>query len=86
MTVKKTEDSIMKDAEFMFLENERETKEGKRRFNNPAIYWLTWKWQGLLWWIGVAWHNSYSNECTKDFNCCNDIGRKKWLVFKQKDQ
>ena len=36
--------------------------------------------QSFLWWIGVAWHNTHSNECTKDFNCCNrDLGRKVWL-------
>ena len=59
--------------------NYLETKEGKRRFNNPRIYYLTYLVQKFLYFIGIAWHNSYSNECTIDFNCCNNIGRFKWL-------
>jgi hypothetical protein len=43
----------------------RKSKEGQRRFNNPIIYWVTWKFQSLLWWVGIAWHNPYSDECTK---------------------
>lgn len=60
----------------------RKSKEGQRRFNNPKTYWITWKFQSLLWWIGIAWHNPYSDECTKDFNCCEpSIGRRAWLRF-----
>ena len=60
----------------------RKSKEGQRRFNNPIIYWITWKFQSLLWWVGIAWHNPYSDECTKDFNCCEpSIGRRAWLRF-----
>lgn len=58
----------------------RYTKEGKRRFKHRYIYLFTWKLQNILWLIGIAWHNTYSNECTCDFNCCNnDLGRFKWF-------
>lgn len=58
----------------------RKSKEGERRFNNPKIYWITRKLQSLLWYFGVALHNFYSDECTKDFNCCeSSIGRYAWL-------
>ncbi len=41
--------------------------------------------QSFLWWIGIAWHNSYSDECTKDFNCCNsNLGRKAWIYKSKK--
>lgn len=61
-----------------------DTIEGQRRFNNPKKYWITCKFQSFLWYIGIAWHNTYSNECTKDFNCCeHTIGRFSWLRFKQ---
>lgn len=66
------------------MEDYRKTKEGQRRFNNPIIYRITNIWQSFLWYIGIAWHNSYSNECTKDFNCCTiGIGRKVWLRIKK---
>jgi len=54
----------------------RKIKEGKRRFNNKLIYSITHFIQNILHFFGIAWHNTYSGECTKDFNCCNkDIGR-----------
>ena len=60
----------------------RTSKEGQRRFKNKKTYWLTWKLQSFLWKIGIAWHNPYSDECTKDFNCCEpSIGRFAWLRF-----
>jgi hypothetical protein len=62
----------------------RQTKEGQRRFKTKKTYWMTNKLQSFLWWIGVAWHNTYSNECTKDFNCCEPIGRWAWIRFKYK--
>lgn len=63
----------------------RKTKEGTRRFNNPNIYRATFYWQKILHFLGVAWHNSYSNECTSDFNCCEpSIGRKSWLRIVKK--
>ena len=56
------------------------TREGLRRFANPKIYRITFRWQQFLHFIGVAWHNTYSGECTSDFNCCvPDIGRKSWV-------
>ena len=59
--------------------NYPETKAGRRRFGNSKTYRLTHWLQYTLWFIGIAWHNIYSNECTKDFNCCNDdLGR---IVF-----
>lgn len=39
--------------------------------------------QSFLWYIGIAWHNSYRNECTPDFNCCVNTGRKKFIQFKE---
>jgi hypothetical protein len=38
--------------------------------------------QGLLWFIGIAIHNHYRNECTKDFNCCGTCGRKAFIKIK----
>lgn len=32
--------------------------------------------QGLLWFLGVAIHNAYRDECTPDFNCCCKVGRR----------
>jgi hypothetical protein len=56
------------------------TKIGLRKLNNPKKYLVTYFWQCFLHFIGIAWHNSYSDECTTDFNCCNtDIGKKAWL-------
>jgi len=48
----------------------RKTKAGQRRFKYPRIYRLTCLFQTILWRVGIAWHNSFSDECTKDFNCC----------------
>lgn len=48
----------------------RFTIEHKRAAWYPAIYRLTCWAQTILWKLGVAWHNSFSNECTPDFNCC----------------
>jgi hypothetical protein len=64
--------------------NYLESKEGKRRFNNKNLYYITYMFQNVLHFIGIAWHNSYSNECTKDFNCCTDIGKFAWLKIRNK--
>lgn len=51
---------------------------------NKTIYKLIYYYQCILHYIGIAWHNSYSNECTSDFNCCNNIGKKSFIKFPQK--
>lgn len=48
----------------------RKTKEGRRRFKYKRIYRLTVWLQWFLWKIGIPWHNTFSDECTPDFNCC----------------
>ncbi len=54
----------------------RKTSAGKRRFSNPRLYRLTYRFQNLLWKAGFAIHNPFSDECTRDFNCCNEgLGR-----------
>lgn len=41
--------------------------------------------QRALWFIGIAWHNSFAGECTPDFNCCETgIGRRSWIRIKNK--
>lgn len=39
------------------------------RWQIPA-YKLTVAIQWMLWKVGFAWHNVFSDECTPDFNCC----------------
>lgn len=52
----------------------------KRCIEHKKIYKVTVWWQGFLHFFGIAWHNSFSDECTKDFNCCEpDIGSYAWL-------
>lgn len=53
------------------MENYLETKEAKRRFKYKKFYKLTVVFQILLWYIGIPWHNTFSDECTPDFNCCD---------------
>jgi hypothetical protein len=48
----------------------RTTKYGKRIVSHPYVYLATFIWQTLLWYIGIPWHNTFSDECTPDFNCC----------------
>ena len=58
---------------------------GKRRFGYPRIYRITLWWQRLLHFVGIAWHNTFSDECTSDFNCCvEDIGRSAWCRLGKK--
>ena len=60
--------------------------ETKQKQLKPIKYWITWKIQDFLWFFGIAWHNIYFNECTKDFNCCCEkIGRFSWIKFKAKE-
>jgi hypothetical protein len=37
--------------------------------------------QKALWKIGIAIYDPVFGECTPDFNCCTDIGRKKFLSW-----
>jgi len=37
-----------------------------------------------MWFCGIAWHDPVFGECTPDFNCCCNIGRKAWIKFSQK--
>lgn len=48
----------------------RETPAGKRRFKYRCLYKLTVWFQAVLWRLGIPWHNSFSDECTPNFNCC----------------
>lgn len=54
------------------MKDYRESLSGKRRFSNPEIYKKTLEFQEYLRGKGIAWHNFYSNECTIDFDCCQD--------------
>ncbi|MGZ3999591.1 MAG: hypothetical protein ACXVIY_03135 [Mucilaginibacter sp.] len=53
---------------------------------NPVLYKLSVHWQTFLWWFGIAWHNSYANECTPDFNCCENIGRDYFFRWNHKTE
>jgi len=69
----------------MVKENDvRETKEHKWCVENPELYEMTVVFQKLLHEQGIAWHNTFSNECTPDFNCCTDDGSKATLKLPQK--
>lgn len=46
------------------------TPAGIRRFKYPRTYKLTVRLQTALWKAGIPWHNTFSDECTPDFNCC----------------
>lgn len=48
----------------------RNSKAGARRFKYKRFYRLTVWIQTILWKLGIPWHNSFSGECTPDFNCC----------------
>lgn len=59
-------------------------------------YYIIYKWyevillriiktiQKGLWYCGVAWHDFIFEECTPDFNCCCNVGRRAWIKFPQK--
>lgn len=53
----------------------RFTLSGIRRFNSPDVYIKTVEFQNFLKENGIAWHNSFSNECTSDFSCCVGDGK-----------
>lgn len=57
------------------MEDYRYTLAGLRRFNNPDVYRKTVEFQKFLKEHGVAWHNSFANECTIDFCCCEGDGK-----------
>ena len=40
--------------------------------------------ENSLWKVGVAVHDPVFGECTKDFNCCCDCGRKAVIKFRDK--
>lgn len=46
-----------------------------RWFIQPPIKLL----QKVLWLCGIAIHDPVFGECTSDFNCCFDIGRKRFI-------
>lgn len=46
--------------------------------------WIANKIQSILWYIGIAVYNPIAGECTKDFNCCANIGRKAWFRWHPK--
>lgn len=48
----------------------------KRSAWYPRIYRLTVLFQTILWKCGIPWHNTFSDECTPDFNCCSKPSRK----------
>lgn len=52
------------------IEDYSKSIEGKRRFSNPKIYELTLEFQKNLGKLGVVWHNTFADECTIDFCCC----------------
>lgn len=70
----------MKTRNVTFIEGKDFWKDGilYKRVRVGPFYRLTVVWQSALWLIGIAWHNRYEDECTRDFNCCNKIGRKSW--------
>lgn len=54
-----------------------ETKYGKRRLKYKKFYTFTYFLQKFLWKIGIPWHNSFSDECTPNFNCCKNLSKVK---------
>lgn len=50
--------------------NYLESEEFKRRFENKEAYELSLKFQSDMANLGIAWHNTFSDECTVDFSCC----------------
>lgn len=60
--------------------NYLETEEGVRRFKEKEIYSLTLEFQEKLKEHGVAWHNTFSDECTVDFCCCEGDGNYKYYL------
>ncbi len=54
------------------MKDYRESIAGKRRFSNPEIYAKTLEFQSYLRSKGIVWHNFYSDECTIDFDCCQE--------------
>jgi len=47
-------------------------------------YKITFWFQNFLSFIGIAWHNSYIDECNHDFGCCENSLGKYWLRIKRK--
>lgn len=41
------------------------------------LQWVVKRIQKILWYCGVAVYDPIFGECTPDFNCCTNIGRKK---------
>lgn len=37
---------------------------------HKCMYWLSVKFQSILWVCGINWHNTFADECTQDFRCC----------------
>jgi len=69
--------------------NEGEDENGKFYHRYPfyirPIYCIT-KWvQKGLWMIGIALYDPIFGECTPDFNCCQDIGRKTFIRLHRND-
>ena len=55
----------------------RDTESFKRCIENPEVYRESIKFQNFLAQHGIAWHNTFSNECTEDFSCCEGDGQYK---------
>jgi hypothetical protein len=46
----------------------------RRIENYPIQYRLSIQFQEKMRSLGIAWHNTFSDECTHDFGCCTNIG------------
>lgn len=57
----------------------RNTKTHKRRMKYPRVSSFMYWWQRFLYFrLGIAWHNSWSGECTHNFSCCAEFGNNIW--------
>lgn len=52
----------------------RETPQGIWVQENPIAYHETMRFQEKLCEHGIAWHNPFADECTRDFGCCVSTG------------
>ena len=41
--------------------------------------------QKSLWYLGIAVHDPVFGECTPDFNCCCDTGRRAFIKIPQRE-
>ena len=55
----------------------RKSNPGIRRFSDKETYAKSLEFQYFLKTKGIAWHNTFADECTIDFCCCEGDGEYK---------